>query len=124
MTSKEEKEERKARLFIDKICYLSENLPDSVPLATKESKIFTAFSLPDGENEYHIFNRRFDAAFGKDTVNTDGSLKYMARGEFGMNKVAKYLDSLKDPPGSLASLPLDMMMLKFDRVLKGLLIVS
>lgn len=120
MTSKEEKEERKAMILIDKIAYLTEKLPSTVPTATKDSKIYSVFNSKPGETDHQTFNRRFDAAFAAELVNDDGTLQHLTRGEYGMDLVTKYLEGLIP---ILPSLPLEIMFMKLERLLNGLLAV-
>jgi len=93
--------------LITNIVTLSTGLPSSVPLATKEDKIYTVMSSPEGEDGWQTFNKRFDAMFGKDCHDDNGRLHFVCRGLYGMDMVTAYLKKL-----DVAAMPLDLMALK------------
>ena len=103
-----------ARRHIQKICCLSENLPTTVALAAKTDKIFTVFSRPEGESQWHTFNSRFDAVFGDDCRDpTTKKLHFIRRGEHGVGKVCEYLKAINLEDDLI---PLDLMISKLLRL--------
>ena len=99
--------------LITNIITLSKGLPQSIPVATKEDKIYTVMSSPEGEDEWQTFNRRFDAMFGEDCRDKEGRLHHIRRGLHGMAKVSAYLEKL-----DVVSMPLELMALKLVRLNK------
>lgn len=82
---------------------LVKSLPESVPLASAESKIcqiFQKVSVPhptaDGEEHWAVFNRRMDLLFGNDVHDKDGKLLNITRGQFGMDLVVHYAQEAVD----------------------------
>ena len=85
---------------ISTLTALIATIPESVPLATKDDRIhqiFTSIPPPDNDAEvWEVFNRRFDNLFGEDTRDDANSLPNIKRGEYGMDLVLKYINSVKD----------------------------
>ena len=77
---------------------LIKQLPDDVPLGTADDRvhqIFTRIPLTEGE-EWETFNRRMDNLFRESERDSDGHLKNIYRGPFGMDMVISYLESAVD----------------------------
>ena len=110
----EQLEEERATSLIHKICFLTESLTTEVPEAQPDSKIYSVFSGEAGETHWHTTNRRFDAAFGADTlIPGTQKLRYIERGQFGMDIVADYLKQALDPE-FLGTLPLEIFIPKLE----------
>ncbi|KAJ6521878.1 hypothetical protein B0H19DRAFT_1277571 [Mycena capillaripes] len=77
--------------LIKKIGKLSALLPETVPEAPADDDIHRIISRvehPDG-TVAATFNRRFDILVGVDTRSSDGRLKNIRRGDYGMGCVVK-----------------------------------
>lgn len=77
--------------LVQDIVNLSKKLPQSVPEATKDDKIYEVMTNVDGESAWATFNRRFDILFGEDCRDKNGRLHHIRRGRHGMIKVTSYL---------------------------------
>ncbi|KAG6907260.1 hypothetical protein DXG01_009634 [Tephrocybe rancida] len=102
--------------LVTNISTLSVTLPASVPLGTKEDKMYRVLNLEEGETPYATFNRRFDLLFkeDKDCRDEAGRLRYLRRGPFGVVKLCAYYLSSVD--WTDADLPLELVKLKLNRV--------
>ncbi|KAF7328569.1 Dimer-Tnp-hAT domain-containing protein [Mycena venus] len=101
--------------LIKKIGKLSPLLPETVPEAPADDdihRIITRLEHPDG-TVAATFNRRFDILFGEDTRGSDGRLKNIRRGDFGMGCVVEYLNSIH---WESARIPFDLTEPKLTRV--------
>ncbi|KAJ6601669.1 hypothetical protein B0H10DRAFT_1958302 [Mycena sp. CBHHK59/15] len=69
---------------------------ETVPLATEEDDIPRRIFELEGEDGTvaSTFNRRVDILFGEYVRDSDGCLKYVRRGNLGMDCVVKYLESI------------------------------
>ncbi|EMD30430.1 hypothetical protein CERSUDRAFT_101389 [Gelatoporia subvermispora B] len=83
---------------IQTIKSLAEKLPDSVPEASKEDKIYQVLKLNrEGDTIWETFNRCMDILIAEDTRDpTTGRLPYIRRGRHGIVKVAAYLALVAD----------------------------
>ncbi|KAJ7919968.1 hypothetical protein B0H13DRAFT_2319892 [Mycena leptocephala] len=92
---------------------------DEVPLATEEEDDIPRriFEL-EGEDSTvaSTFNRRVDILFGEHVRDSDGRLKYVRRGNLGMDCVVKYLESIH---WESAKIPLDLAQGKLARIADG-----
>ncbi|KAJ7687530.1 hypothetical protein B0H17DRAFT_1136257 [Mycena rosella] len=101
--------------LIKKIGKLSPLLPETVPEAPADDdihRIITRLEHPD-RTVAATFNRRFDILFGEDTRGSDGRLKNIRRGDFGMACVVKYLNSIH---WESAKIPFDLTEPKLTRI--------
>ena len=105
--------EKDVRDLITNITTLSECLPESVPLASMEDKIYRVMTGEEGEGIWHTFNRRFDAVFGQDCRDEQGRLHYLRRGKFGMGTVCNYLKKMDLTTGDI---PFNLMVDKLQRL--------
>ncbi|KAF8187082.1 hypothetical protein K438DRAFT_2019749 [Mycena galopus ATCC 62051] len=82
--------------LVKKIVKLTLFLPETVPLATEEDDIPLCIFELEGEDGTvaSTFNCRVNILFGEHVRDSDGRLKYMRRGNLGMDCVVKYLESI------------------------------
>ncbi|KAJ7454476.1 hypothetical protein FB451DRAFT_1518118 [Mycena latifolia] len=102
--------------LVDRIGSLTRQLPSSIPIATRESKIATAIVLlgQDG-GAASTFNRRMDILFGEELRDDRGRLKYVEGGKYGMGAVVKYLKTVP-----WAELESSLVRPKLDRLIREL----
>ncbi|KAJ7308745.1 hypothetical protein DFH08DRAFT_823774 [Mycena albidolilacea] len=87
---------RRLKTFCPKIAKLTLFIPETVPLAAEEDDIprhIFELEVEDG-TVASTFNRRVDILFGEHVRDSDGRLKYVRRGNLGMDCVVKYLESI------------------------------
>ncbi|KAJ6572817.1 hypothetical protein DFH09DRAFT_1362357 [Mycena vulgaris] len=101
--------------LVKKIAKLTLFLPETVPLATKEDDIPRRIFELEGEEGTvaSAFNRRVDILFGEHVRDSDGRLKYVRRGNLGMDCVVKYLESIH---WESAKIPLNLAQGKLARI--------
>ncbi|KAJ7832586.1 hypothetical protein B0H13DRAFT_2289066 [Mycena leptocephala] len=101
--------------LVKKIAKLTLFLPETVPLATEEDDIPRRIFELEGEDGTvtSTFNRRVDILFGEHVRDSDGRLKYVRRGNLGMDCVVKYLESIH---WETAKIPLDLAQGKLARI--------
>ncbi|KAJ7107579.1 hypothetical protein C8R44DRAFT_744751 [Mycena epipterygia] len=101
--------------LIKKTRKLSALLPEIVREATDADDVYRVITKVHGIDDTiaGTFNRRFDILFGEDCRDADGRLKNIARGDFGMNCVIEYLESIH---WESAGIPLDLAGNKLTRV--------
>ncbi|KAJ6530914.1 hypothetical protein DFH09DRAFT_1284927 [Mycena vulgaris] len=101
--------------LVKKIAKLTLFLPETVPLATEEDDIPRRIFELEGEEGTvaSTFNRRVDILFGEHVRDSDGRLKYVRRGNLGMDCVVKYLESIH---WESAKIPLDLAQGKLARI--------
>ena len=104
---------------ISSITNLCKEIPISIPIGNKRSKIYLVMTGDEGEDSWHTFNKRFDALFAEDCRDEQDRLHHIRRGEFGMDLVVQYLFAL-----DLNLLPLDLVAKKLDRLEAELEILS
>lgn len=97
--------------LIANIISLVNGLPRSIPLATKDDKIFEVMGSPEGESAWQTFNKRFDALFAEDCRDQHGRLHHIRRGKLGMDNICRYLAKL-----DLMAMPQDLVSLKLNRL--------
>ena len=102
--------------LIKNIVTLSNNLPVSVPLGTKEDKIWTVMNMAEGDTAHETFNKHFDAMFGEDCQNSVGHLQYIHRGKHGLGLICSYLSSIDWTD----YFPLNIVKIKLQRLLAEL----
>ena len=103
--------------LIQHISALTATLPHSIDLAQPTDKIYTVISSVESEEgNWPTFNRRFDLLFAADCMDKDGRMRYLKRGQYGMDAVNTYLRSL-----SLDGLPLDLVEIKLTRLRDALI---
>jgi hypothetical protein len=100
------------------ITTLSNSLPQSstIPVGTKEDKIWTVMHSEEGEKAHETFNRRFDAMFGEDCRDTAGRLQHVRRGKLGLGNVCAYLSKIDWAD----NFPLDIVEIKLQRLVAEL----
>jgi hypothetical protein len=100
--------------LITNITTLSNDVPASVPLGTKEDKIWTVMNAAraEGDTAHETFNRRFDAMFGEDCRNSVGHLQYICRGKHGLGLVCSYLSNIDWTD----NFPLDIVEIKLQQL--------
>ena len=96
------------KALVKVITTLSNGLPQSIPLGTKEDKIWTAMHTEEGETAHKTFNRHFDAVFGEDCWDAAGHLQYLRKGKLGLVNVCAYLSNIDCMEG----FPLDIVEIK------------
>ncbi|KAJ7828079.1 hypothetical protein B0H14DRAFT_3719666 [Mycena olivaceomarginata] len=101
--------------LVKKLAKLTLFLPETVPLATEEDDIPCHIFELEGEDDTvtSTFNRRVDILFGEHVRNPDGRLKYVRRGDLGMDCIVKYLKSIH---WESAKIPLDLAQGKLARI--------
>ena len=92
---------------------LSNGLPQSIPLGTKEDKIWTVMHTEECETAHETFNRRFDAMFGEDCRDTTGRLQHIRKGKLGLGSVSAYLSKVDWAD----NFPLDIVEIKLQRLI-------
>lgn len=120
-TATEEKEEREAKLLIEKIIYLTRHLPTSIPVATADDRLAVAFTAEeDEEGHWATFNKRFDRVFAADCKDPQTRLlRDVRRGESGMDLVCRYLKEVVEKD-HLGTMPLDLAIGKLSRLVDDL----
>ena len=103
--------------LIRDISMLSKALPTTIPEGLPTDRMYHVIqNVESDEGEWPTFNRKFDLLFGIDCFDANGALKHVSRGEYGMDAVATYLQSL-----SLRNLPLELVQIKLQRIRDWLL---
>ena len=82
------------KALIKVISTLSSGLPQSIPLGTKEDKIWTVMHSEECETAHETFNRHFDAMFGEDCQDATGNLQHIFREKFGLGIICAYLSKI------------------------------
>ncbi|EIW82967.1 hypothetical protein CONPUDRAFT_71621 [Coniophora puteana RWD-64-598 SS2] len=105
---------------VESICELAKKLPDSIEIAEKTDRIYTVMKNLRGKNNWHTFNRRFDALFAQDILDKHGHFPDMRRGRHGIEYVASYIQNtaLDLPHNTHAALMLKLQ--RLDNELKRL----
>ncbi|KAJ7894933.1 hypothetical protein B0H14DRAFT_3854189 [Mycena olivaceomarginata] len=101
--------------LVKKIAKCTLFLPETVPLAIEEDDIprrIFELEVEDG-TVASTFNRRVDILFGEHDRDSDGRLKYVRRGNLGMDCVVKYLESIH---WESAKIPFDLAEGKLARI--------
>lgn len=104
------------KALVKAITTLSNGLPQSIPLGTKEDKIWTVMHSEEGETAHETFNRRFDAMFGEDCRDAAGRLQYVRKGKLGLGSVCAYLSKIDWAD----NFPLDIVAIKLQRLIAEL----
>lgn len=75
---------------------LCASLPSSLPVATKDDKIYTTLLRVNEGDIYMTFNRIFDILYKEDSDcrGEDGRLRYILCGKYGMDKICAYLNGV------------------------------
>ncbi|KAJ7459621.1 hypothetical protein B0H11DRAFT_1924246 [Mycena galericulata] len=105
--------------LIKRMDRLSAQLPDTVAEASDTDdvhRVITTLSGIDG-SVAGTFNHRFDVLFGQECRDSDGRLKNIRRGDYGMLCVVEYLQSIH---WESAGIPLDLAQLKLARIVEEL----
>jgi hypothetical protein len=95
---------------------ISESLPNSIPLATHNDKIYHVLSTVNGETPWATFNRRFDILFGNDCQDENGHLHFLQRSKYGIDTVCNYLKN-----SSWDDCPLDLVHVKLTHVVEEII---
>jgi hypothetical protein len=82
------------KALVKVIATLSNGLPQSIPLGTKEDKIWMVMHTEERETAHETFNRRFDAMFGEDCRDIAGRLQHIRKGKLGLGSVCVYLSKI------------------------------
>ncbi|KAJ7318760.1 hypothetical protein DFH08DRAFT_819650 [Mycena albidolilacea] len=101
--------------LVKKIVKLTFFLPETVPLATEEDDIphrIFKLEVEDG-TVASTFNCRANILFREHVCDSDGCLKYVQRGNLGMDCVVKYLKSIH---WESAKIPFDLAQGKLARI--------
>jgi hypothetical protein len=112
--SQDDRELKKVSLIIQRITFLSKNLPTNIAMATKDDKLYSVFTRPSKETEWMTFNANFDAVFAEDRHCRDketGRLQFVRRGALGMELVCDFLLRTR-----LQELPLELVTGKLKRL--------
>ena len=104
------------KAFIKIIATLSNSLPKSIPLGTKEDEIWTVMHTEEGKTAHETFNRPFDAMFGEDCQDTAGRLQHIGKGKLGMGNVCTYLSKIDWAD----NFPLDIIEIKLQQLIAEL----
>ena len=89
---------------ISHITNLCKDIPISIPIGNKRSKIHLVMASNEGEDSWETFNKQFGALLAEDCHDGQGQLHYIFHGEFGMDMIVQYLST---PDINL--LPLDLI---------------
>lgn len=110
--------------LVDRLTELSKKLPVSVPLATKESRIYRLVTTINEHDTYETFNRIFDLLFKEDNQcrNEEGRLIHVTRGKFGMDKFCSYLIGVPWTDPSMAR-AYDLVKIRLLRVINELVAI-
>jgi hypothetical protein len=108
------------KLLVKEICTLSGSLSDSVPVGSKDDKIWSVMNSEERETAHETFNRRFDALFAEDCRDSEGRLHYIRQGKLGMGLVVAYLSKVNWAEG----FPFDLVELKLQRLVAELKLVQ
>ncbi|EKM53511.1 uncharacterized protein PHACADRAFT_197940 [Phanerochaete carnosa HHB-10118-sp] len=90
------------RKLVQELTDLAPALPESVPLAKKTDRISKILASTQGEDEFHTFNRRYNALFGVD-CRIGPRMRYVTRGKYGMLAWCEYIRSIKLDDPSMQS---------------------
>jgi hypothetical protein len=101
--------------LVKDVTTLSNTLAESVPIGSKDDKIWCVMNSEERDTAHETFNRRFDALFAEDCRDSDGRLHYVRQGKHGMGLVASYLLSI-----DWSGFPLDIVELKLQRLVREL----
>jgi hypothetical protein len=99
--------------LIRKICVLSKCLPKDILRSSPEDKIWTVLHGSEGDTPWETFNRRFDTLFAEHCRDADGRLIHIRRGQYGMDAICAYLNSINFRAGDM---PFDLVELKLLRL--------
>jgi hypothetical protein len=97
------------------IATLSNGLPQSIPLGTKEDRIWKVMHTEECETAHKTFNRHFDAMFREDCRDTAGRLQHMRKGKLGLGGVCAYLSKI-----DWDDFPLNIVEIKLQRLIAEL----
>ena len=92
------------RTSISHIINLSKDIPISIPIGNKRSKIHLVMTSNEGEDSLETFNKQFDALFAENCHDVPGWLHHICHGEVGMDMDIQYLSTL-----DINLLPLDLV---------------
>ncbi|KAF8231968.1 hypothetical protein L208DRAFT_1466550 [Tricholoma matsutake] len=106
----------KIKALVKVIATLSNHLPQSIPLSTKEDKIWTVMHTEEGKTAHETFNRHFDAMFGEDCRDTAGHLQHVCRGRLGLGNICTYLSKIDWAD----NFPLNIVEIKLQRLIAEL----
>ena len=98
---------------------MSNALPLSIPKGTKDDKVWSVMHADEGETVHETFNKRFDAMFGEDCLDSMGRLQHIRTGKQGLGLVCSYLSKINWADG----FPLDIVEIKLQRLVKELKII-
>ncbi|KAJ6567869.1 hypothetical protein B0H10DRAFT_2238355 [Mycena sp. CBHHK59/15] len=105
--------------LVNQIIVLSRSFPSTIPIATKDDKIYHVITNVQGEDPtvQLIFNRRMDILFAESPAcrNSDGRLIHVRRGKLGMDLLIKYLRKIE-----WAEIPPDLASIKLTRLVTEL----
>jgi hypothetical protein len=102
-------------LIVQDIKILIKKLPSSLPIAERDSKIYTTLQQIHGETHWATFNRRFDILYGAELRNkATNRLPNIERGKFGLDAISAYLERIITESGMNAMH--EPMMLKLTRL--------
>ncbi|KAJ7888332.1 hypothetical protein B0H14DRAFT_3127303, partial [Mycena olivaceomarginata] len=97
---------RSSRCFSQRLYHLPQSEEDDIPCRIFELEV------EDG-TVASTFNHRVDILFGEHVRDSDGRLKYVRRGNLGMDCVVKYLESIH---WESAKIPFDLARGKLARI--------
>jgi hypothetical protein len=94
-----------AASLIVNLTSLCQRLPNSVPKATKDDRIYHVITNINEDDPWQSFNCKFDLLFGEDCRDKNGRLNNIRRGKYGMGAVCAYLNNIStEEPWFLAEL--------------------
>lgn len=107
--------------LVSRLVNLSRSLPNSVQLATQQSKIYRLVTSVNEGDVYETFNRIFDLLFKEDKEcrNEEGRLVNICRGKYGMDKLCAYLQGIHWADASMAK-SYDLVKIRLLRVINEL----
>ena len=79
---------------ISHITNLCKDIPMSIPIGNKRSKIHLVMTSNEEKDSWETFNKQFDALFTEDCHDGQGRLHHICCGEFGMDMIVQYLSTL------------------------------
>jgi hypothetical protein len=94
---------------------LCQQLPSSIPKATKDGWVYHVVTSVNEDDPWQSFNHKFDLLFGEDCHNQKGHLHNIRCGKYGMGVVCTYLKGINtEEPWFLT----DLVAIKLDHICK------
>jgi hypothetical protein len=104
------------KTLVKLIATLSNSLPHTIKLGTKEDKIWSIMNTEECDTAHETFNRHFDVLFREDCRDAGSRLQYIHKGKFGLGRVCPYLSKID----WANNFPLDIVEIKLQRLVAEL----